>query len=108
VRSAPALAQAAALIESDRVPLSGAERARGRALADLAIDRLRQYLADWPLGRAYETTNAVNYLVLQADYALRLSPSLDALRRRADFQHLVLDADFPAWPFADDPSISAP
>jgi WD40 repeat protein len=104
LRSAPALAQASALIDSGRVPLTAAERARGSALADQAVDRLRRALVEWSPERDHEVT----YPVLQADYALRFSPSFDALRPRADFQNLLQDADFPTRPFVDDPPDSAP
>jgi WD40 repeat protein/tetratricopeptide (TPR) repeat protein len=104
LRSAPALAQVGAVIESDRLPLSAAERARCGTLANQAIERLRRALAEWSPEREHE----VNYQVLQGDNALRFSPSFDALRPRADFRLLLLDADFPSWPFTDDSSITTP
>jgi hypothetical protein len=104
LRSAPALAQASTLIDSGLVPLADVERARGRLLADQAIDRLRRALVAW----SPEADHEVIHFVLQADYALRFSPSFDALRPRADFQLLLLDADFPSWPFVSDPPVSAP
>jgi hypothetical protein len=37
---------------------------------------------------------------------MRHSPSLDALRPRPDFQGLLQDLDFPAWPFPGDPPLT--
>jgi tetratricopeptide (TPR) repeat protein len=74
-----------------------------RALEDRAIAALRRSLEQYGMGEIIGWQHRAPYRAM-----LRTSPSLDPLRHRPDFRALVLDLDFPPWPFSDDPSATAP
>jgi hypothetical protein len=72
-----------------------------RSLEDRAIAALRRSLEQYDIGQINWTFRATYRAMI------RTTPSLDPLRHRADFRALVLDLDFPPWPFADDLSATA-